>query len=58
MVKMKISSDSKDQQISKLNKFFLVVNRIQKVGRDAQQRIDGLKNNKLNLSGNGGAPTP
>jgi hypothetical protein len=34
MVKMKIHSESKDLQISRLNEFFLMANRIRKARRD------------------------
>jgi hypothetical protein len=39
MVKMKIYSESKDLQISKLNEFFLVADRIRKAGRGARQGL-------------------
>jgi hypothetical protein len=51
MVKMNIHSESDDLQISRLNEFFLVADKIQKVRRSARQGIEKFK--KLNLSGDG-----
>jgi len=41
MVKSNISSELEDFQISKLNEFFFVADKIKKAGRNARQ---GLKN--------------
>jgi hypothetical protein len=56
MVKMKISSDSEYQQISKLNKFFLIIDKIRKVGCDERQGINKLRISKLIPSGGDYAP--
>jgi hypothetical protein len=55
MVKMKIHSKFEDLQMSRLNEFFLVANKIRKAGCGAQQGLDKFKCNKPNPSGNGGA---
>jgi len=52
MVKMKIRSEFEDLQISKLNEFFLVANRIRKARRGARQGFKKFKS-KPNLSGGG-----
>jgi hypothetical protein len=54
MVKMKINSEYKDLQISRLNEFFLVVDRIRKAGRGAWQGLGKFKCNKPNPSGDDG----
>jgi hypothetical protein len=43
MVKMNNHSEPEDFQISKLNEFFLVANRIQKAGRSARQGFGKLR---------------
>jgi hypothetical protein len=53
MVKMNNHSELEDLQISKLNEFFPVADRIRKVGRSARQGFDKFKN-KPNPSGGGG----
>ncbi len=58
MVKMKIHSKSKDPQISRLNEFFLVANRIWKAGRGMRQSFGKFKCNNLNPNGGGGAELP
>jgi hypothetical protein len=55
MVKMKIHSKSEDLQISRLNEFFLVADRIWKAGCGAQQGLDKFKCNNPNPSGSSGA---
>jgi len=57
MVKMKINSEFEDLQISRLNEFFLVANKIRKAGRGAQQGLGKFKCSKLNPSGGDGART-
>jgi hypothetical protein len=58
MVKMNIHSESEDPQISRLNEFFFVVNRIRKVGRNVRQGLGKFKS-KPNPSGSGAwLPTP
>jgi hypothetical protein len=52
MVKMNNHSESEDLQISKLNEFFLVADRIRKVGRSVRQGFGKFKN-KPNPSGGG-----
>jgi len=52
MVKMNIHPESEDLQISKLNEFFLVVDRIRKAGHSARQGFDKFKN-KTNPNGGG-----
>jgi hypothetical protein len=52
MVKMNIHSESKDLQISKLNEFFLVADRIRKAGRSAQPGFGKFKS-KTNPNGGG-----
>jgi len=58
MVKMKISSDSEYQQISKLNEFFLIIDKIRKAGCDEQQGISKFRSSKLNPSSGDYAPAP
>ncbi|CAK9865732.1 unnamed protein product [Sphagnum jensenii] len=53
MVKMKINSKSEDLQISKLNEFFLVADKIRKAGCDAQQGFKKFKCNKPNPNSGG-----
>jgi len=55
MVKMKINSEFKDLQISKLNEFFLMADRIRKVGCGAHQGLGKFKCSKSNPSGGGSA---
>jgi hypothetical protein len=52
MEKMKIHSELEDTQISKLNKCFLVVDRIRKAGRSSRQGFGKFKS-KLNPNGGG-----
>jgi hypothetical protein len=52
MVKMNIHSESKDLQISKLNEFFLVVDRIRKAGCSARQGFGKFKS-KTDPNGSG-----
>jgi len=52
MVKMKNHSEPEDSQISKLNEFFLVADRIQKAGRILRQGFGKLKSNP-NSNGGG-----
>jgi hypothetical protein len=52
MVKMNNHSDPEDLQISKLNEFFLVTDRIRKVGRSTRQGFSKFKS-KPNPSGGG-----
>ncbi|CAK9271392.1 unnamed protein product [Sphagnum jensenii] len=54
MVQMKINSESEDLQISRLNEFFLVADRIRKARRDARQGLGKFKCNKSNPSDGGG----
>jgi hypothetical protein len=58
MVKMEICSESKDQQISKLNKISLVAYMIWKARRGARLGLSKFKCNKLNLSSGNGARAP
>ncbi|CAM6031017.1 unnamed protein product [Sphagnum balticum] len=58
MVKMNTYSESEDLQISKLNEFFLVADRIKKVGRSTRQGLGfGKFRSKMNPNG-GGARFP
>jgi hypothetical protein len=50
MVKMKSGSDLEAQQVSRLNEYFLVVDRIQEVGRSSRQGNGKLQSKLLNLS--------
>jgi hypothetical protein len=52
MVKMKNHSELEDSQISKLNEFFLVGDRIRKAGHNARQGFGKLKS-KPNPNGGG-----
>jgi hypothetical protein len=52
MVKMKNHSELEDSQISKLNEFFLITDRIRKAGRSAQQGFGKFKS-KLNPNSGG-----
>ncbi len=52
MVKMKIHSEPGDYQISKLNEFFLVADRIRKAGRSSRQGFGKFKS-KSNPNGGG-----
>jgi hypothetical protein len=52
MVKMKNHSELEDSQISKLNEFFLVADRIQKAGRSTRQGFGKFKS-KLNPNSGG-----
>ncbi len=52
MVKMKNHSELEDSQISKLNEFFLVADRIRKAGRNSRQGFGKFKS-KSNLNGGG-----
>ncbi|CAM6023817.1 unnamed protein product [Sphagnum balticum] len=58
MVKTKINSKLGDLQISKLNEFFLVVDKIRKAGCGARQGFGKFKCNKLNPSGGGSTWPP
>ncbi|CAK9215899.1 unnamed protein product [Sphagnum troendelagicum] len=55
MVKMKINSEFEDLQISRLNEFFLVADRIRKAGCGTRQGLGKFKCNQPNPSGSGGA---
>ncbi|CAM6013460.1 unnamed protein product [Sphagnum balticum] len=50
MVKTKINSECEDLQISRLNEFFLVADRIRKAGRDVRQGLGKFKCSKPNPS--------
>ncbi|CAK9881913.1 unnamed protein product [Sphagnum jensenii] len=52
MVKMNNLSEPEDSQISKLNEFFLIANKIRKAGRNARQGFDKFKS-RLNHGGGG-----
>ncbi len=52
MVKMNNHSEPKNLQISKLNEFFLIADRIRKAGRSARQSFDKFKS-RPNPSGSG-----
>jgi hypothetical protein len=57
MVKMTKGLDLEAIQISKLNEYFLVADKIRKVGRNTCQKNDKLHRKLLNLNGGSGAPS-
>ncbi len=57
MVKMKINLESEDLQISRLNEFFLMADKIRKAGCGARQGLGKFKCSKANPSSGGGART-
>jgi hypothetical protein len=56
MVKMKNRLELEDSQISKLNEFFLIADRIRKAGRSSRLGVGKLKS-KLNPNGGGARPS-
>jgi hypothetical protein len=55
MVKMEISSDSEDQQISKLSETSLIAYRLWKAGRGVRLGFEKFKSNKPSSKGGGSA---
>ncbi len=58
MVKMKSGLDLEVQQVSRLNRYFLIANKIRKVGCSACQCNGKLRMKLLNLNGGNGALVP